>query len=239
MTTTRSLRPPQDAPATEHGCTAQRHGTPSAYDWWGCRCPETREKWRLYRKRLSQGRQPPALVPAVGTARRLQALVAIGYCWRDLGKHLGVSNRRIADIALTPDGQVHRNTVARVDAIFEQLSATPGTAKYAFTLAARYGFVPPLAWDDIDDPSAEPDTGKDRGDSASAPGRDVVDVVAVRRALAGTRVGLTELERHHAVHHGLKRDMPAYLIADRLGLSYTATRRLANQPLPPGFGLAA
>jgi len=229
-------RPTRDASVDRSGCTAQRHGTTSAYDWWGCRCADAREAFRLYRKRLAQGRQPPALVPAVGTARRLQALVAIGYSWRDLAAKLGISNRRVAELALAPEGRVHRTTVARVHTLFEELSGTPGTTRYAFVVAARHGFAPPLAWDDIDDPNAQPDVlGGDVPQASSA----AIDEVAIRRALAGEPVPLTSLERRHAVHAGMRQSMPLYRIAERLRVSHTTAQRLAKKPIPGGYVLAA
>ncbi len=213
------------------GCTSARHGTASAYDWHGCRCADAREQWRLYRKRLRHGRQPAAIIPAVGTARRLQALVALGYSWRELAVHLGVSNRRAADIGMNTDGSVHRTTAARVKYLYDRLSGTRGTCRYAFTVAARYGFVPPLAWNNIDDPNETPDLGTD------AP---VVDRVVIDRALDGERVSLDSLTRHHAVHVGLARGMSETTIARHLRMSGSAVRDLAQKALPDSaYQLAA
>lgn len=211
-------------------CTAGRHGDRSAYDWWGCRCPDGREAHRLYRKRLRHGRQPPAHIPAAGTARRLQGLVALGYSWRELAAHLGVSNRRTADIGMNPDGVVHRDTAARVSVIFERLSGTPGTSKYALKVAARYGFMPPLAWDDIDNPHEVPNLGGDA---------QVIDAVRLDRALSGSRMALDSHEKHHAVHRGVDQGMPLHLIAERLHLSYDSAKSYSRRPLPAGYELAA
>ena len=212
-------------------CAAGRHGDRSAYDWWGCRCPDGREAHRLYRKRLRHGRQPSAHIPAIGTARRLQGLVAIGYSWRALAAHLGVSNRRVADLGLHPEAAVHRETAARVDAIYQRLSGTPGGSKYALAVAARHGFAPPLAWDNIDDPVEQPNIGS--ADTSA------IDAVRLDRALSGSRTNLTPVEKHHAVHRGIDKGMPLYVIADRMRMSYNAARSYARRPLPEGHEPAA
>jgi AraC-like DNA-binding protein len=215
-------------------CTAARHGDESAYSWWACRCPEAREAWRLYKKRLREGRQPPAHVHAVGTARRLQALVAYGYTWRALATHLGVSPRRTQDLASMRRGFVHRDTAARVRTVYDRLSLTRGGAAYALTVAARYGWLPPLAWDDatIDDPQAQPWGGQAED---TAP---IVDEVAIRRALNGERVKLTRLEKHHAVHHGVPR-LGVNAVATALHLSGSTIRDLYRRPLPAVEEVAA
>lgn len=136
-------------------CTAARHDA-AAYDYGDCRCPAGREAHRLYRKRLREGRQPPADVPAIGTARKLQALTALHHHREFLAEQLGLSPRRVFQLTFNETGRVHRTTAARVDALFERLSATPGTSRHARIVTERYGFVPPLAWDDIDDPDAKP-----------------------------------------------------------------------------------
>ena len=148
-----------------------------------------------------------------------------------LAAHLGVSNRRVADLGLHPEAAIHRDTAARVDAIYERLSGTPGGSKYALAVAARHGFVPPLAWDNIDDPAEQPNVGSD---DTSA-----IDAVRLDRALAGSRINLTSAEKHHAVHRGTGQGMPLYVIADRLRMSYDAARSYASRALPQGYELAA
>lgn len=212
------------------GCQAQRHGTRSAYGWWGCRCPDAREAHRLYHKRLRYGRQPAAHLPAVGTTRRLQALVAAGYTWTALAGHLGVSCQRVRAIAFTVDGLVHPATSERVREVFGQLATVPGSSKLARTVAARYGWAPPMAWDDdtIDDPHARPTLGDDVDD------RTVVDRVAIERALAGERVPLNRLERHHAIHAGLARGIHRQTLSTTLRIAWSEIKRLEATPLPDG-----
>lgn len=56
-----------------------KHGDRSAYDNFGCRCPDAcRDKARKA-KLQRVGRYTPARTPAIGTTRRLQALACLGY----------------------------------------------------------------------------------------------------------------------------------------------------------------
>lgn len=205
-------------------CSARYHDTHVAYTRWGCRCPKAREEARIYRKRLRHGRQPPGRVPALGTARRLRALAAAGYSWPDLAAHLGVSRQRVGRLASDPDGLVYARTAATIVSLFTALAATPGRSTDARAFAARQGWAPPMAWDDIDDPNAVPDFGdNDRG---------VVDEVAVRRALTGERVRLSKPERLAALRTGLDRGQPLAAVASALRLNYaTACALVGVEPI--------
>jgi hypothetical protein len=142
-------------------CPAPRHGTALAYQVDRCRCPEAREAQRLYRKRCRTGRQPAGRVDATGTARRLQALAAIGWPATELASRLGYTPRqartRIADLR-HPTGRAYRTTAEAVARLYNELSGTPGPSSSARIRAHRAGWAPPLLWDgiNIDDPAARP-----------------------------------------------------------------------------------
>lgn len=129
---------------------------------------------RTYRKRryLNRG---PLQVPAIGTIRRLRALYALGWTCVQLGDRLGVSKARVAAILNARSEKVLPETAANVAQLYRELSmVTPldppalkrgdspiheRTRRYA----KRRGWAPPMAWDDIDDPNAEPQgVGVDR-----------------------------------------------------------------------------
>lgn len=100
----------------------------------------------------------------VGVQRRLRALVAMGYTWRSLDGHLGYHN--MAEKWGNHDLRyVFPSTVAKVAAVYDKLSMTfpPATTSVeragitkARGLARRKGWPPPLAWNDIDDPTEQP-----------------------------------------------------------------------------------
>lgn len=147
-------------------CTASRHGTESAYDNHGCRCPEAREANRINEKRRREGRHTKPFVDPTGTTRRLQALAALGHSGTALAAELGVARQRILEIRNTRL-QIRRETAAQIADLYDRLSMTPGDSEVTKGRAAAKGWAPPLAWDDeaIDDPAAQPVTaeGRSRG----------------------------------------------------------------------------
>lgn len=140
-------------------CSGRKHGTRNAYRNHGCRCADALAADRSYRKRLHAGHLPPALVPTIGSRRRLQALQAIGYPMAHLAGELGYSGAAsLSPLFVRP--MMRRDLAERVSALYERLSGTPGPSRSARLRASKAGFPPPLAWDgvDIEDPDAEPIT---------------------------------------------------------------------------------
>jgi hypothetical protein len=205
------------AVADRSACTARQHGTPNASKYHGCVCPDTREAVRLYRKRLREGRQPPGLVPAIGTRRRIQALMAIGWPAAEIARRLGWSHNKTLFETLGKE-KVRRTTQSAVAALFDELSMTPGPSAITKGRARAAGHLPPLAWDDIDrdpePPTAEPDS------------RDQVDVSAVARAVAGDPPeNLRTADRREAVAELVRRRKTSPEIADRLGVTARLVER--------------
>lgn len=107
-----------------------------------------------------------ANIPAHGTRRRLQALVAIGYSQRFLAERLGINPGNFGTM-LHHRPQVTVATADKVKALYDELSMTPRTGtdqrtkisvSRAKKRAAWFMWLPPLAWDDddIDNPFATP-----------------------------------------------------------------------------------
>lgn len=97
-------------------------------------------------------------VPAGATARRLQALIAIGWTFQELAQRIGFTSMRYH--LLDDSYLVSVGTARRVASIYDELSMTPppdslGTRR-ALALARRRGWVPPLEWDDIDEGTLAP-----------------------------------------------------------------------------------
>lgn len=185
-----------------------RHGTPAGYDahrrdggpvCGSCRRAAARYEQTLKLERLRGVRRTTS---GVGAARRIQALVALGYSFGDIGQAFGLGHDQPRKWALGQD-IVRVSTFARIDAVYDALSMTPPPAStprerrratYARTVARKHGWVPPLAWDDIDTDdqplldyvtyNAEPaqpcnTTGAEYQD---------IDPVVVHRVLAGQNV---------------------------------------------------
>lgn len=132
-------------------------------------------------------------VDATGTRRRLQALSAIGYSQEDLIGRLGMAAAWAHCLWSDQKLLVAAATAARVEALYNELSMTPGTASRARLWAVRRGYPPPLAWDDdaIDDPGARPCPPVGVVRPISCAGRRAVptnfaDVVNDHRALGRT-----------------------------------------------------
>ncbi|WP_141724131.1 helix-turn-helix domain containing protein [Micromonospora carbonacea] len=166
---------------------------------------------------------PGQIVDAAGTRRRAQALAALGWSLSEQARRLGRTVGNYSQVLTASTVQLR--TAWSVRDLYDELSTVtppPGpTATRTRRWAQRKGFAPPLAWDDdtIDDPSVRPDLG--------GPDGDVIDEVAVQRALAGERVTLTPAERDHAFRVGLARGLAVHAIGKRLHLSGDTARRIA------------
>lgn len=106
-------------------------------------------------------------VPSRGAARRIQALVARGWSQAKLADRVGVTDQIMAP--LLAGRPANAATVRAIHDVYEQLwDQAPPTdthrdrlaASRARNRAARMGWAPPAAWDDIDHDDA-PQTGID------------------------------------------------------------------------------
>lgn len=149
-----------------------------------------------------------------GVARRIQALVSLGWTYLDIQRETGLEDAEVRRFAIGERAYVYSSTVAKVDAAYRRLCMTIPPARTmrekqarskARRLAARNGWVGPLAWDDIDDPHEDPNVGgiDNQADPvvvARIIGRDMTlartATPAERRAVvAGWAGSLAELER--------------------------------------------
>lgn len=132
-----------------------------------------------------------------GMQRRARALVAIGWSQGKLSKRLGIVQSRMWRI-LHEDFAVPIELSVRFSELYEELWNSPppsnsqsdrAAATRAEIVARLHGWLPPLAWDDIDTDD-EP---------AVVDGEPIVDDVAIDLALRGEHVRLTREERHLAI----------------------------------------
>lgn len=100
-------------------------------------------------------------VSIVGTQRRLQALIALGWTQTEIAQRVGWTVANLNTLVHGRSPQVNRGTHERVQSVYEELSMLPGPSDNARRLALRYGWCTPLAWDDdsIDDPASRPSGG--------------------------------------------------------------------------------
>lgn len=97
------------------------------------------------------------VLSAVGIHRRIHALQALGWTQRDLCARLGWNPRRLA-MVLCRD-RIACSVARPIADLYEELSSAPGPSAKTRDIAAHKGWVPPLAWDDIDDPDEQPKVG--------------------------------------------------------------------------------
>lgn len=134
-----------------------------------------------------------------GTARRLQALVAMGWGYLALERETGIPDSELALHATKQRDYIFPSTAAKIAAAYDRLSmrlppANTGGERQSITKAKRRaernGWAGPLCWDDIDNDEA-PDYGG---------GQDTdIDPVVVMRLLEGQRVTSTKAEKEAAM----------------------------------------
>jgi hypothetical protein len=180
-----------------------RHGTNAGYSA-GCRddCCKRGHMVEMKRYRMS-GR---GLISCIGTRRRVEALEAIGWTRANISRELGYTREYVGK-TLRND-LIRQDTADAIAAVYDRLSMVvpvdpPNLRKgqtraheTARRRAARLGFAPPLAWDDIDDPDERPSLGGRLRDQE-------VDDVVVERLLAGERIKSNAAEKYEAMRRWL------------------------------------
>jgi len=109
---------------------------------------------------------PKSTVPALGTARRLQALRANGWPSLVLAQRAGVTTHTVGAAVTGERGLVFAATAERVVELYEDINGldprrygvTPLVADRTIRRAERLGWASPRCWDgiDMDDPAAVP-----------------------------------------------------------------------------------
>lgn len=154
-----------------------RHGTVKGYAA-GCRCRRCDGTAREYararhldhfdggdRAATILRRRPPrptGFRSGVGSARRLRALVTIGYAPNYLALRLSVMTAEVMDcLFLERRGTIQKWKAQNIAALYDELWDQPQTgtiADQARIVARREGWHPPMSWDDdeIDDIAAKP-----------------------------------------------------------------------------------
>lgn len=187
-----------------------RHGTHRGYVI-GCRgqcCTVAHARYmNLYRMG-----QTPRMVDPTGTVRRIQALQAIGWNCRDIGTRCDKGDEWARLVARSK--RVTTTTAFAVAQVYDELCMTVPEGVYAERTrrqAREKGYAPPLAWDDIDDPSEVPNLG----------GRDhEIDPVVVDRLLSGRRIPSTQAEKLEAMRRWLAQGRSEKSLCDAHGWKY-------------------
>ena len=172
-------------------------------------------------------------VSRVGTTRRLQALLYLGWGHKQMREHCGLNTAGV----LHQQGRwVTRSTHDAVAAMYRELSTRRGPSTKANAFAVMHGYRGPADWEDIDR-DVEPDTTvAEVGD---------VDEVAVLRRMEGDRsIKLTTAERLEVVARLHKRGLQDPAITALTGIHRDQVGRdrkqlgLAANPNPEHSGMS-
>jgi AraC-like DNA-binding protein len=205
----------------------ERHGNP------GIRRVRPETAQRLLRIGIDQAnRAPRSHVEATGTRRRLQALIAVGWPHDELAARLGRGSASLRRSMLSDS--VTSQTAQDVSALYDKLwglrpplstDEQRAAADAARAFAAERGWLPPLAWDDID-------TDPEPQHIEHAVTIEDIDEIAVERALAGDGVRLEHLtvaEQDEVVRRLTERGKSIRDIAQQLATTKrTVSRRRAS-----------
>ncbi|MHA7145465.1 hypothetical protein ACX80U_12180 [Arthrobacter sp. TmT3-37] len=185
---------------------------------------ETAEKIMAVRPSLDL-MAPGHLVPAIGTVRRLQALVCLGYSITRLGNRISMTGSNTTKVM--QQDEVTARTALAVRALYDELWNKPApcsdqrsrqSASRARNYARRNGFAPPLAWDDetIDDPAAKPEgITPTKLTTRAHRMEDLEHLLETGTGYAEilTRLGMTRSALDQAIHRAGRNDLGARLSA--------------------------
>lgn len=176
---------------------------------------------------------PQTLIPSTGITRRVQALAARGWPATAVAERLAISDQQLGRWQRKSFITVEKHW--RVADLYEQIwDVSPPcdekTVRVTMRRAQAAGWVPPLAWDDIDT-----DPGPYVPDAEDGP---VLDMVAIELAVEGHPVALTQEERLLAVTHLNGRGFSDNAIAHMLqvtGRTILRDRTALGLPAAVGF----
>lgn len=215
--------PPVDlADACRCLTVTHQHGQLYTYNKHRCRCRQCRDAKRRYTARLRRDiayNRRPARVPTIGARRRLQALACLGWTTDDVARRIGMQGHYLG-ITLRRQATITRELHERISEVYEELwdqQAPPShDGRSVRAVAARLGWAPPMAYDDIDH-----DDAPSLGDTTVRTGRGAVsrihpdDIAWMLRSNANsweaaerlgvTRAYLLELANRHGI------DVPAHI----------------------------
>lgn len=176
-TTTRPWHCPRD-----ETCPAPSHDTYSGYNY-GCRSGAARIARSQYL--LDRKAGVSRVVDPIGIIRRIEACHWSGHTGPTIGRALGVDHRLVNRVVRGRKAFMWATTAARWAPVLEELAMTPaGNRPFDRKIrswARNKGYLPLLAWDDIDDPHEQPRAGEE------APASPVTAVIAEQILELATR----------------------------------------------------
>lgn len=166
----------------------------------------------------AQGRE----IPSHGTLRRLHALAAIGYPLAEVSRRAGLNEGFGRCLSHLRHPRVSVAAAAAIADVYTQLHMTPAPdtqqARHSRTVARNRRWLPPAAWDDIDDHLEHPtavtyiDTPRHRTE---------VDEAVIVRVLAGDNtLSTTTAERDELMRRWIDAGRTRGSLEDRFGWAF-------------------
>lgn len=99
--------------------------------------------------------------PALGSIRRVRALMALGHTCKQIREISGLDRTTICELVHGRTQSILITTADRIRGTYRQLAVVAGSSVRNINRAVREGWGTPAAWDDeaIDDPEGTPDNG--------------------------------------------------------------------------------
>lgn len=129
--------------------------TSNCYTYHACRCAECSAAQSAYQREGRRMRGVDVMVPVLGAQRRLRALSAIGWTSQNIADAAGLKLATVERIRAGVYRRIGFKLSDTIRAFYEANEMMPRVGQYAVRArrsAVRKGWLPPLAWDDIDDP---------------------------------------------------------------------------------------
>ena len=115
---------------------------------------------RILAIRIEQVTHQRISVPAIGSIRRVRALMAIGHPCLLIRQTSGLDRTVVAELVNGHTTSILASTAAKIRTAYEELSNQPGPSARNKNRATREGWQNPQWWEDygrIDDPAFDPD----------------------------------------------------------------------------------
>lgn len=99
------------------------------------------------------------LVPAIGSTRRVRALIAIGHSKVDIQRATGLTHTTLWQVTAGTRDVILPTTAEAIATAYRTLASVPGTSERARKRAADAGWCGPAGWgDEIDEAQAAPES---------------------------------------------------------------------------------
>ncbi|MER7151222.1 hypothetical protein [Streptomyces lydicus] len=149
-------------------------------------------------------------IDAIGSVRRVRALMARGHAQHTIATAANTTQYRISLLA-TGQQRMRQKLADKIERAYQELADHDGTSTRARNLATSKGWQDPAFWEDvdhIDDPNFDPNATDSRTEALCADGIELVELQGYRPEFAARRLGVQEATLTQAIRR-YKKQMEA------------------------------